>query len=47
MTFPETLNKIFEKYNICEESLVDNLKSKFPNEYKFEKYFFRGFQQRG
>ena len=34
MTIHESLNKLFEKYNIDEEGLVDHLKSKFSAEYK-------------
>jgi len=34
MTIHESLNKLFEKYNIDEEGLVDHLKSKFSSEYK-------------
>ena len=32
MTIHESLNKLFEKYNIDEEGLVDHLKSKFSAE---------------
>ena len=34
MTIHNSLNKLFEKYSIDEEGLVDYLKSKFSNEYK-------------
>ena len=36
MTIHESLNKLFEKYSIDEEGLVDHLKSKFSAEYKHD-----------